>query len=250
MSLTKYHSKNTFYRQIVNATKKSRFLYSLVKALNPARRIEIKRINDHLKNSENDWILDVGCGDGCWTNYFSRKVKKITGIDPFESDLNIAKQFAVAKTEFFLGTGENIPFQDNTFNKVISICVFEHIPDDVKAFREINRVLIKDGFLLATVDSLDSPYISDHHRNWHMKTCYCNQLYTLNSISNKLKEAGFSNVQAHYFMGTRLGVWWEKMTEKFGAFILFLAPFIYPFILLLENSPKKSGYKIFVKAMK
>ena len=248
-SLTDYNSKQTLYRRLVNATKKNRFLYTVAKIVNPGRKIEINKIADGLDN-RNDTVLDIGCGDGYWTNHFSKKSKKVVGIDPFETDLKVARQYALPATEYVLGSGENLPFQDGSFNKVVSVCVFEHLKNDVKAFKEIRRVLASKGSLLATVDSLHSSYLSEEYREWHMKECYCSQLYTTESITEKLRLAGFTKVQAHYIMGTRLAIWWETMTEKFGAFVLLFSPVLYPLLMVIEGSPKKSGYKIFVKATK
>jgi SAM-dependent methyltransferase len=248
-SLTDYNSKNTLYRRIVNLTKKNRLLYGLAKIVNPGRKIEIKTITTGLDNVE-DTVLDVGCGDGYWTNHFSNKCKRVVGIDPFVTDLDVARQYAVPKTEFLLGSGENLPFAEASFSKVVSVCVFEHLKDDAQAFKEIRRVLAEDGSLLATVDSLHSPYLTEEFRDWHMRECYCSQLYTKESITEKLQMAGFRNVEAHYIMGTRIGVWWEVMSEKLGAFVLLLSPVLYPLLMILERSPKHSGFKIFVKATK
>lgn len=248
-SLTDYNSKNTLYRRIVNLAKKNRFLYSLAKIVNPGRKVEINFISDGLNNL-NDTVLDVGCGDGYWSNYFSKKCKKVVGIDPFETDLRVAREYAVPKTEFFFGSGENLPFTDGSFSKVVSVCVFEHLKDDAQAFSEIRRVLAVNGSLLATVDSLHSPYLTEEFREWHMRECYCSQLYTTESIIEKLKIAGFKDVEACYIMGTRVGIWWEVMTEKFGAFVLLLSPVLYPLLMVFEGSPKKSGFKIFIKATK
>jgi hypothetical protein len=83
-----------------------------------------------------------------------------------------------------------------------------------------------------------------------MVACYCKQLYTTESITAKLKEAGFKDVEAYYILGSRISVFWEVTMEKMGVFAFFMLPFFYPAILLLETKPRTSGYKIFVKAVK
>lgn len=45
----------------------------------------------------------------------------------------------------------NIPFQNNTFDYVISTEVFEHIPNPYKAFNEIHRILKPGGSHIFTV---------------------------------------------------------------------------------------------------
>ncbi|MDC8098324.1 class I SAM-dependent methyltransferase [Chryseobacterium rhizosphaerae] len=50
----------------------------------------------------------------------------------------------------------NIPFDDNTFDLVVSTEVFEHIPNPYKAFSEVYRILKKGGAHVFTV-----PYYED-----------------------------------------------------------------------------------------
>lgn len=46
---------------------------------------------------------------------------------------------------------QNLTFDSNTFDIVISLDVFEHIPDPWKAFSEVNRVLKPGGIGIITV---------------------------------------------------------------------------------------------------
>jgi ubiquinone/menaquinone biosynthesis C-methylase UbiE len=243
---------DTWYRKFVNTLKSSYTLLVLAKLLNPGRRVEINNIERDLRKAEsrNDIILDVVCGDGYWTRYFSKFVNRAYGIEPYEVDLKKAQRYANPKTEFVGGTAEKMNFDDGTFNKVVSVCVFEHLYNDVEAFREFNRVLKQNGSVYATVDSLQSPYVTAEHTKWHMDACYCKQLYTTESITEKLKRAGFRHVEAYYILGSRISVFWEVTMEKMGVFAFFMLPFFYPAILLLERKPRPSGYKIFVKATK
>ena len=243
---------DTRYRKIVNALKSNYYLLVIIKLLNPGRKVEIFNIDRYLNtpDSERDLVLDVGCGDGYWTRHFSKYVSKVVGIEPYEVDLKKAKKYANPKTEFFQGTAEKMSFKDGTFDKVVSVCVFEHLYNDVDAFKEFHRVLNEKGILLATVDSLSSPYVTEQHKKWHMHACYCKQLYDAVSITEKLKRSGFKDVEAYYIMGSRISVCWEIMIERMGVFSFFLLPIFYPSILLSERKPRKSGYKIFIKAMK
>ena len=50
-----------------------------------------------------------------------------------------------------IGRAENIPFQDNSFDSVVSTQVFEHVSDPEKSAREVYRVLKTGGHLLVTV---------------------------------------------------------------------------------------------------
>ena len=82
----------TLYRRTLNKLKRVPLIQVLYKNLNPLRKIEIASIQSYLTKNSDDYILDIGCGDGYWTNYFSKSAKKIIGIDPNKEDVEIAKK--------------------------------------------------------------------------------------------------------------------------------------------------------------
>ena len=241
---------NSFYRRVINYFKNIHFVNVLVKIINACRKIEINCIKNLGDFRKSDVVLDIGSGDGYWTNYFGKFCSNITGVEPYQEHLNIAKKNYSGNCSFTLGSAENLEFDSNSFDKVISVCTFEHLYNDAVAFSEINRVLKPGGKLLATVDSLNSDYISEDYKKKHMKECYCAQLYTLESISKKLSQAEFKNIEANYIIGSRISVSYELLSEKIGVLSYFLLLPLYPLIMFIEKKYKQSGYKIFVIAEK
>lgn len=241
---------NSFYRKVVNYFKDIYFVNVLVKKINACRKIEINCICSEGDFQKKDVVLDIGSGDGYWTNYFGKLSSKIIGVEPYEEHLKIAQKKYSGNCSFVLGSAEDLKFDSDSFDKVISVCVFEHLFNDSLAFSEINRVLKPKGKLLATVDSLNSLYISEEFKKSHMKECYCAQLYTVESITKKLFEAGFKNINANYIIGSRMAVFYEKLSEKIGVISYFLLLPFYPFIMIQKNKYRQSGYKIFVSAEK
>jgi SAM-dependent methyltransferase len=236
----------TLYRRVINILKRNRLALSAAKALNPGRRVEIAALMRRLVPTPGDRIIDIGCGDGYWTNYFGRHATSVVGIDPYLHDLTKAARYGRPGSRFCLATSEALPFPEGAFTKAVSVCVFEHLYDDQRALREIHRVLAPEGICAATVDSLDSPHVSDSHRQWHMKVAYCRQLYTAESIKELYRQAGFRNVVAHYIMGSPVAVAWEILTERVGAASLLAGPLAFPIIRLLERQPRDTGYKLLV----
>ncbi|MCJ7933546.1 MAG: class I SAM-dependent methyltransferase [Chryseobacterium sp.] len=64
----------------------------------------------------------------------------------------------------------NIPFENNTFDLIISTEVFEHIPDPYKAFHEVHRILKKGGSHIFTVPYYENgekdevrAFLNDHN---------------------------------------------------------------------------------------
>lgn len=62
-----------------------------------------------------------------------------------------------------LGVGEHLPFEDNTFDGVISVAVLEHVRDPFRCAREISRVLKPSGRLYCSVPFLQPYHGYPHH---------------------------------------------------------------------------------------
>jgi len=243
--------KHSLYRRTVNKMKNVYALSTLYKLLNPGRIVEIYSISRYLPKGYAGNVLDIGCGDGFWTNFFGRRVNTITGIEPYKPDYFNAKKHASTNVKIFNEDAESMGFDEGSFDSVYSVCVFEHLYNDVAAFSQMHKVLKPGGQLLGTVDSLNAPFISEAFLQWHNKESYCNQLYTHENLKEKLESCGFTDVESRYLMGSKVSIYWEMFSEKAGIFSFIFAPIVYPVILALElNATNNYGYKMFVRAKK
>jgi len=106
----------------------------------------------HAGIKKNDHVLDLGSGAGndCFVaRKWVGEEGKITGVDFTMAMVEKARK-NLEKTdfkniEFIQGDIEDMPFSDNTYDVVISNCVLNLVPDKIKAFREISRVLKPGG---------------------------------------------------------------------------------------------------------
>ncbi len=100
--------------------------------------------------------LDVGCGGGILAEEFARLGCVITGIDPSEASIITARKHAQAsglQIDYHVGVGEDLPYEDNSFDIVYCCDVLEHVNNLEKVIAEIHRVLKKDGvFLFDTIN--------------------------------------------------------------------------------------------------
>src|SRR5665647_1571044 len=131
----------------------SDFSLNLMKAIfNPVRVNYAKNILETIKiNSEKINALEVGCGGGILTEEIAKMGFITTGIDPSEQSLNSAIKHAKEsnlKIKYEKGTGENLPFQNNTFDVVLCCDVLEHVYDLPKVISEISRVLKNEGIFI------------------------------------------------------------------------------------------------------
>ena len=91
-------------------------------------------------------VLDLGCGIGVFEGLFHNTFKKLSGIDVSSSSLEIAKK-SCENAEFFLYDGGGLPFADNSFDVVFTICVMHHVPPEnwKKFLQEAKRVTKPGG---------------------------------------------------------------------------------------------------------
>jgi ubiquinone/menaquinone biosynthesis C-methylase UbiE len=105
---------------------------------------KIKLVKQHIEINPEDRLLDVGCGTGLTTRPW--KCRRF-GIDPSERLLEKAKEQDKDGT-YVLASAEKIPFEDNSFDIVISITAIQNFEDIEKGLNEIKRVG-KNKFVLS-----------------------------------------------------------------------------------------------------
>jgi len=104
-------------------------------------------------------VLDLGCGTGDSFDLFKTYNP---GIDWYGLDIENSPE-VLSRTRkdanFYKYDGVNIPFDDNKFDMVFSIQVFEHIRYPDQLLPEVARVLKNGGCFVGSLSSLE-PYHS------------------------------------------------------------------------------------------
>ncbi|MEM6704145.1 MAG: methyltransferase domain-containing protein [Acidobacteriota bacterium] len=102
---------------------------------------------------EGENVLDVGCGTGVLTRELVQNVGaagRATGFDLSESMLGVARDRCPDAT-FEQGNVVDLPFDDGSFDVVISSFMLMFVPDPEEALREMRRVLEIGGRLVVSV---------------------------------------------------------------------------------------------------
>jgi arsenite methyltransferase len=76
-----------------------------------------------------------------------------------------AEEMAVRNIDFVEGEVERLPFEDETFDVVISNGVIDLIPDKDAVFAEIGRVLVPGGRIQIADVTIQSPVSEEGRRN-------------------------------------------------------------------------------------
>ncbi|NJE47676.1 methyltransferase domain-containing protein [Thermococcus sp. GR7] len=93
-------------------------------------------------------VLEIGVGTGKNLPYYPKDVEVI-GIDFSRGMLEKAerrrKELGLKNVKLLLMDAQNLEFEDNTFDTVVSTFVFCTVPDPVKGLKEAYRVLKPGG---------------------------------------------------------------------------------------------------------
>jgi ubiquinone/menaquinone biosynthesis C-methylase UbiE len=113
-------------------------------------------------------ILDLGCGSGWATRLLARMVGEeskgfgqVVGVDI--SDEMVRRARADSKefdnVMFVVGSAAQIPWEENFFDKVLSVESFYYYPDQDRALAELFRVMVPHGRLFILINLYkDNPY--------------------------------------------------------------------------------------------
>jgi len=123
---------------------------------------------DYAAIKEGDKVLDLGSGSGMDSFLAALRVGKsgsVVGLDMTDEQLQKAErlrsEYGFSNVRFHKGYIENLPFDDNSFDVVISNGVINLCPDKSKVFKQIGRVLKPSG-RLAIADIVSEKSLPDN----------------------------------------------------------------------------------------
>lgn len=107
--------------------------YNELHELEQKKKLEL--VKNKLKISKETKLLDVGCGTGTSSQFEC----DVTGIDTSDELLKIAgKRFP--HIQFMKTKAEELPFENNFFDVVVSLTAMQNFSNIEKALNEIKRV--------------------------------------------------------------------------------------------------------------
>lgn len=129
---------------------------TLFESKNPLLRfiekIRLKKIIQASQLKENDIVLDLGCGEGFLISLLPN-LKKIVGIDISKIALKRAQEIVGSRPNLELrwGNAQKLDMVNESFDKIISSEMLEHLPDPQKAMQEIHRLLKTNGLAVISL---------------------------------------------------------------------------------------------------
>ncbi len=154
-------------------------------------------------------VLDLGCGSGIYTRVLADWGAKVAGMDNSRTMIALAKQENPG-IPFHKGNALRMPYQDKSFDIVYSAMLVHYLKHLRPLFREISRILKKDGLFVfsfhhpvheclerktqkgKTVFTL-SPYFHNQSYRWKMigNMELISFHHTFETVINTLNDAGF-----------------------------------------------------------
>jgi SAM-dependent methyltransferase len=126
--------------------------------------------------------LDVGCGTGalCAAILERGAPVSVTGVEPSEGFLTLARESLPAQVALYAGSAARIPLVDDAVDAVVSGLVLNFVPDLAAAFAEITRVAVRGAAFGA--------YVWDYAGRMELIRCFWDAAVAFDPEARKLDE--------------------------------------------------------------
>ncbi|MEQ2400267.1 class I SAM-dependent methyltransferase [Peptoniphilus hominis (ex Hitch et al. 2025)] len=165
----------------------------MLKSMNKGHEKLARWGRSYLNIDKNYTVLDLGCGGGRNIEYFLTKADKVYGLDHSITSVKMAseinkKAIDTGKCKILVGDVKNLPFEEESIDIVTAFETIYFWNDIEKCFKEIYRVLKKEGqFLICNEVS------SKERRDVKKLLKMINfEIYKPNDLTKMLRELGFS----------------------------------------------------------
>ena len=135
-------------------------------------------------------VVDVGCGNGGFVQACRARHIDAVGVEALRSSARVARRAGI---EVACGVGEELPFMSGSLDAVRLKEVLEHVQDPLVMAGEVQRVLRRNGVLLAYVPSQWSqiyPFPANFYDDYtHIRA------FSRVGLQRLLEDAGFARIR-------------------------------------------------------
>jgi SAM-dependent methyltransferase len=126
-------------------------------------------------------VLDAACGEGYGSALLATAARSVTGVDLSDEAIEHAgARYSAENLRYQAADCLALPFDDESFDCIVSFETLEHLEDHQGLMHEFRRVLKADGFLL--ISSPDKAVYTDRLQNrneFHVRELYRGEFESL-----------------------------------------------------------------------
>lgn len=130
-----------------------------------------------IKTLSHPSILDIGGGDGQHVPYLSSEFSNYTILDLLDHSKKLnptINEEDLSKVHFVVGDAEKLPFENDSFDRIILTCILHHVDSPANVLSDCRRV-IRDGGVLSIYLPNDPGMVYRWVRHFGAHKKYANQ---------------------------------------------------------------------------
>ena len=159
-----------------------------------------------------DRVLDVGTGTGIIAHAVAPLVESVSAIDICPDMLKKARTQELSNTEYKIGDAYNIPYNENTFDKLTARMVFHHLVINTQsAMNECCRVIKNGGMMILSEGVPPSQHVEPFYTEM-FKLKEDRITFFETDLEQLLIKAGFKKIKKviHFSRGSSIRNWLQN----------------------------------------
>ena len=182
--------------------------------------LEKRIISGYLKRLESKVLVELGCGTGHWTSFFTTEGFTVIGLDISIKMLETAKLKNIPGSILMKQDIHLLPFLDNSIENIVVVAVIEFVEDQDKVFSEIKRVLKPGGAFIIGCININSQLGKTKSENDVFRDA---DFFSSDSLNIQLSKFGKPEIHGCVYLTEKNEILDEKADEeqllKNGSFL-------------------------------
>lgn len=169
---------------------------------------QLKKVLSQLKiETKGKKVIDIGCGTGRFSRFYSGRGASVTGIDITQEVIESNRRY-LPGIRFETMSAFDIKLADREFDIVNAFIVVQHIPSSMKrkAIEEMSRVLKPGGRMIIC----EAFFNDDKNKIEGESSALCSE----RTLENMFADSGFDIIEKHYLHFYPLYGYYMRMKPK------------------------------------